>query len=169
MRSTPLASSSHIIPYHHVDLRLLVLPTGFSTTKDCLIRLSQVAARTFWCIAASEKRICLWLLAVTYTITQLLPVIKATLLFLGHFLLFILVLLLLCLFLQSSTCPPPLTTYFRDCIMKSSDYFWNPPVSMRYMNKYEIFQTNSMQTTRRHAHKHTCADTFAHKHVQPIV
>lgn len=128
MCSTPLASSSHVIPYHH--LRLLVLPAGFSSTKDRLIRVSQVAASMFWCVATTESPICLWLLSVTYTITQLLPVIKATLLFLGHFillLLFFVFLLLLCVFLQSSTCPPPTATYIWDCIMKSSDYFWNPP------------------------------------------
>lgn len=134
MSSTLLASSSPVIPYHHADPRLLVLPAGFSSTKDCLITVSQVAARMFWCIAATENSICLWLLSVTYTITQLLPVIKATLPFLGHLLLLFLVfffvffLLLLCRFLQSSTCPPPLTSYFRECIMKSVYYFWNPLV-----------------------------------------
>lgn len=126
--STPLASSSHVIPYQLADPRLLVLPTGFSSTKDCLIRLSQVAA--------TEKPICLWLLTVTYTITQLLPVIKATLLFLGHSFL-----LLLRLFLQSSTCPPPLATYFRDCIMKSSYYLWNPPVHTLYTHMHNSFST----------------------------
>lgn len=44
MRSVALAGSSPVIPYHHADLRLLVLPTGFLSTKDCLIRTSQRAA-----------------------------------------------------------------------------------------------------------------------------
>lgn len=44
MGSVALAGSSPVIPYHHADLRLLVLPTGFLSTKDCLIRTSQRAA-----------------------------------------------------------------------------------------------------------------------------
>lgn len=117
--STPRASSSHVILYHHTDLRLLFLPSGFSSRKDCLISVSRVAARTFWCIAATEDLVCVWLLSVTYTITQLLPVIKATLTFLGHFLLLLLFFLLR--FLQQlSTCPPPLTTYLLVFIVKQS-------------------------------------------------
>lgn len=83
-------------------LEMLVLPTGFHL-QNRLITVSQVAARMSWCIAATENPICLWLLSVTFTITQLLPVIKATLLFLGHFLL---------LLLSSTLRPPPLPLPF---------------------------------------------------------
>lgn len=66
-------------------------PAAFSSTKSCLIKVSQVG----------NSEPCLWLHPVTYTITGLLPVIKATLLFVGHFF----HLLLLSLSLQSSGFP----------------------------------------------------------------
>lgn len=109
----------------------LVRPTGVSSTKGRLIRVSQVAARIFWCVE-TENPIRLWLLSVTHTIIQLLPGIKGTLLLVDQFNLLFLLLFLLWLFLPTPTCPPPLNTYFQDCIMKYSvNKFWARPPFIR--------------------------------------
>lgn len=137
--STPLGSSSHIIPYHHAVPRLLALPVGLfiykrpsdyrlsSCRENVPMRRPQLRMRSVsdcfqW---HTQLPSCfLWLKQLSC---------------LGHFLLLLLVffLLLPCLFPQPSTCPPPQKTYFQVCIIKITSEI--PPVLMLYAHIYNLF------------------------------
>lgn len=99
---------------------------------------------------------CLWLLSVTYTITRLHPVIKATLLFLGHFLHLLLFILILLLLSSHPRFQSPLAVYFRGIIIKSSDYSWDRCVHMCSYAHTQYFSNKLNVAT--HKWRHSCTD-----------
>lgn len=80
---SPLSGSSHVIPHRRRETRFL--PTSFHLQKAVWFEFSSCCAELAMRRRGWES--CLWLRSVTYTIIRLHPVIKAALLFLGHFLL----------------------------------------------------------------------------------